>query len=159
MRRRPQVHRELPLSAEQVLARLRDALDHKDAVCDGVVGANEVSLTVREADRRVWSPWVSLEVRAADGGSTLHGNIGPNPSLWGLFVAIYATLVFGAIAGTVYAFVQWTLGWPPTGAWAATGALVALSGACGVDLLGRNKSQGQRDTLHAFIDASLAVGE
>jgi len=159
IRSRPKVHVEIPLPPQQVLEQFRSALEPQDALCQGHVGGSELSLTVRDADQHIWSPWVSLEVRGSESGTTLHGNIGPKPQLWSLFVAIYALLVFAFIGSTVYAIVQLTLNWPLTGVGAAAAALVALSGACSVDLMGRRQSEAQRDTLHHFIDLALNGGE
>ncbi len=145
----------VPLDQTVVLGRFRERLTQPDAPCQGHVGRGELSLTIRQDQQHAWSPWVSLDVYPSQDGTTLRGHIGPAPHLWGLFVAIYATFVFGFIAGTVYGYVQWSLGWDPVGFKIGVGSLVALGASCGVDLAGRRVGQGQMDVIHDFIEATL----
>ena len=159
MRPRPLVHLLLPLPPADVLARVRARLEDPACPCEGAVGSRELSLEPRAPRRHVFSPWISLEVRAHPSGASMRGRFGPHPHLWGLFVLLYATLVAAFIAGTTYGFVQWTLGDTPSGLYLGGGALLGLSLACSVDLLGRRVGREQMDTVHAFLAATLPEGE
>jgi len=85
--------------------------------------------------------------------------MGPEPSLWTGFVFVYAALVALFVGGTTYGLVQASLGEVPTGGWAAGAALVGLTGACGLDLLGRRLGRDQMDAIRSFVIRTLPDAE
>ncbi|MEZ4236996.1 MAG: hypothetical protein R3F59_12755 [Myxococcota bacterium] len=151
MRERPVVDLVTPLPAEEVLARFAQRLIPDDRPCDGHVGRRELSLLVREADRHVFSPWLSLEVTPGPEGTEMRGHFGPHPNLWSLFVALYATQVFVFLGGTMFGWVQLQMGDPPIGLLYAGAALLGLACSCGVDLAGRRAGAPQMQRVRAFI--------
>ena len=151
MRARPSVAYRVSVEQDVVFEGFRAALKEPGCPCSGTVGRQEITLHLQDDRRRPWSPWLQLRVESDESGTLLLGKMGPQPNLWTAFVFIYSCLVAAFVAGTMYGFVQSTLGDSPSGLYAAMGALVGLSGACGLDLLGRRLSQGQMGTIRGFV--------
>jgi len=151
MRARPSVAYRVSTAQEAVFDDFSKALQDPGCPCSGTVGRQEITLHIRDDRRRSWSPWLQLRVESDESGTLLLGKMGPQPNLWTAFVFIYSCLVAALIAGTMYGFVQSTLGASPSGLYVAVGALVGLSAACGLDLLGRRLSQGQMGTIRGFV--------
>lgn len=154
MRPRPLVDFDVPVPPDAVLERIKAALQ-PDAPCTGHVGRKEFSLEVAGEARHPFSPRVSLEVQATEGGAHVRGRFGPHPNLWTLFVFLYSAQVAVFVGGSVYGYVQNLLDQSPTGLYAAGGALVTLALSCSVDLLGRAKGKEQMATVCGFIHQTL----
>jgi len=151
MRARPRVEYHVEQSKQQVLDGFAAALAD-GGECTGNVGRRDITLHLHPARRKLWSPWLQLRVEDDDdGGCTLVGTMGPQPNLWTAFVFVYSALVAAFIGGTMYGLVQLALEEPPTGLAATAAALVALAGACGLDLLGRRLGQGQMGIIRGYV--------
>lgn len=154
---RPRVDERVALPPDEVLRRCREALDAGLCECVGHVGRQHLTLFVPESERRFWSPWLQVEVLPDAQGAQLVGRFGPEPRVWGLFVAIWAVLVFGWIGGVMYGSVQLSLGWPPTGFAVAALSTLGLIGSCGVNIAGQRATQHQMDRARAFLSRTLAT--
>lgn len=158
MRERPLVDLVIDEPPAQVLHRLETGLaDCKE--CLGHVGRSEVSFYVAEPHRHVFSPYLSLEVRPSPQGSRLRGRFGPEPHLWTLFLAIYASFLAVVAAGSVYGSVQVALGLGYSGLLVSAAALLGLGVACGVDLIGRSRGARQMHHIRQFIGRTLPEAE
>lgn len=154
---RPEVHWTVAMPVPVVLEAFERALSHPDCPCRGFAGRREVTLRVGDARHRMWSPWLQLEVREAEGGSgtELLGVMGPRPELWTAFVFVYAALCAITLGGAVYGGVQANLGWAPTGFFATGAGLLGLGASCGTDLAGRRLGRGQMGILRGFAERTL----
>jgi hypothetical protein len=99
-------------------------------------------LFVREEDRRLWSPYLSVQVEPRGEGSLLRGRFGPHPELWTLYMFAYAAVGFLTVMGLMLGFVQWQSGMDP---WGFRGA---LAGGPGLALLYVVSATGQRLGAH-----------
>lgn len=157
MRARPYLQLELPLPPEEVLSRFERALCVEGAPCAGHVGSRELSLVVREAERHLFSPTISLEIRPAERGASVRGTFGPHPTLWTAFVLIYSALLFGVLISGSLGLVQWSLGMPAWGLWLAAGLAGVELLACAVDLGGRRIGATQMARMRRFVCGTLDV--
>lgn len=155
MRARPTVRYIVDLPPTEILARFQKNLETDVGPCTGTVGRQEVTLFIGDERRRLWSPFLQLGVTGQEGGSLVHGTMGPQPNLWTAFVFVYASLLVVFTAGTMYGFVQSTLDQSPTGLAAAALGLVGLAGSCGLDLLGRKLGAGQMGILRGAVQRTL----
>lgn len=153
MRQRPHVELRVPRPADEVRAAFREALAAEGAVCVGGVHADQVVLHL--AERAWWSPWLQLRLVDEGDATRLSGVMGPAPSLWTGFVFVYSALVAVFVAATAFAMVELSLGWTPTSLPFVALALVGLGGACGIDLLGRHRGQGQMGLLRGFVGRAV----
>ncbi|WP_457654007.1 hypothetical protein [Rhodocaloribacter sp.] len=140
-----------------VLARLRDQLEHTDCPCTGQIAGKHVHLRVDERDRRLWSPHLDVEVEPYDGGALLRGHFGPHPDVWTFFVALYAVLAFAVMVGLLFGASQWMLGTPPVALWAVPAALVLAAVIYGLALLGQRLSQDHMRRLRSFVEKAGGV--
>ncbi len=151
MRARPRIAYAVPFSTEEVFERFRRALEDENCPCTGSVGRQEVTLHLEQGSRKIWSPYLQLAVVEEDGQTVVRGVMGPQPNLWTAFVFVYAVHLVAFTAGTMYGFVQYTLGEAPTGLAVAGLALVGLALSCGADLTGRKLGQGQMGIIRGMV--------
>ncbi|GMV06389.1 MAG: hypothetical protein AMXMBFR53_26650 [Gemmatimonadota bacterium] len=76
-------------------------------------------LYVPDAERRLWSPYLSirLDEEGEGGGCTLFGRFAPHPEVWTFFMFLYFLVAFVALFGATLAYVQWASGQPAWGLW------------------------------------------
>lgn len=160
-RMRPRVDLCVDVSQREVLDRLKHRLATKSSV-QGTVLSRHVELLVDPSERHTWSPWLSLDVDELDGqeqaeqtGQTercrIHGKFGPHPHVWTLFLAVYAVLACGAIAGAMYGMAQLTLGVSPWALWAVPIAGVLTLCTYLLALTGKKLGGEQMSQMCAFM--------
>jgi hypothetical protein len=155
-RLRPRYRLRSPLRPGELRARLAAALASPDASCRGQVDDDKIELVPR-GDHHFWTPELRARVDDADDGdgSVLAGKFGPTPAVWTLFTIIYIHLAFIAVAGSVYAMAQLTLGHPPSAAWAVPICLaLALLLRLGVQI-GQSLGADQIETIRAFVAGAV----
>jgi len=158
-RMRPRFEVVVPQPAPDVLAHIQTRLDDPDCLCTGSIVGKHVHLEVPPADRTYWSPHLWVDVYPSEGASLIHGLFGPHPSVWTMFIAMYAVLGFGAVLALLIAFSQYTLGRPPTALWAVplTTALAVIVYL--VALTGQRLSYAQMVQLREIVDAAVGQQE
>jgi len=112
---------------------------------------------VKEDERRVWSPCLSVQVEPAPEGSLLRGRFGPHPELWTLFMFLYTAVGFLAVMGLMLGFVQWQSGLEAWGFWGAYLGFPGLGVLYAVSATGQRLSAHQMEELRERID-ELVVG-
>jgi hypothetical protein len=135
---RPRIELELADDPDRVMAALRSRL-RACPRCTGVSVGRHAELFVPEAERRVWSPWLSVTAEEnAVGGSVLRGRFSPHPHVWTLYMFLAFGLGFALLVGVTWGYAQWAMGETP---W----ALVSLPlGAAGLAALYLASLVGQR---------------
>jgi len=111
---------------------------------------------VKEEERRLWSPCLSVQVEPAPRGSLLRGRFGPHPELWTLFMFIYTAVGFLAVMGLILGFVQWQSGMSPWGFWAAAFGFGGVGILFAVSATGQRISAHQMTELKERVDALLS---
>ena len=154
---RPKIELRLADPPEQVAERLRRGLA-ESSCCEGVSVGRHAEIFVPEAERRVWSPWLSITVEPwDDGGSRVRGRFGPHPNLWTLYMFCAFALVFAGFGSLVWGMAQWALGGQP---WALSGILLsAFAGAVlyGSSVLGQRLGSEQMRAQHQLVLTMLGV--
>ncbi|MGW8266291.1 MAG: hypothetical protein ACWGSQ_07980 [Longimicrobiales bacterium] len=110
---------------------------------------------VKDSERRVWSPCLSVQVEPAPAGSLLRGRFGPHPELWTLFMFLYAAVGFLAVMGLMLGFVQWQSGLEAWGFWGAYLGFPGLGALYAVSATGQHLSAHQMEELRERLDALL----
>lgn len=155
-RPRPRFELELDGPPQRVMQTLRDRL--RD--CPGCTGAsigNHAELFVPEAERRPWSPWLSVTVEdGARGGSLLRGRFGPHPAVWTLYMFLAFGLGFALLVAAAWGYAQWAMDVTP---WALY--LVPVILALGVllyavSLVGQRLGAEQIDELRSTLEDLVA---
>jgi len=107
---------------------------------------------VREEERRIWSPCLSVQVEPEKEGALLKGRFGPHPELWTLFMFLYAGVGFLALMGLMLGFVQWQSGMEPWGFWGAYLGFPGLVALYAISAAGQRLSAYQMEELRGRID-------
>ncbi|MGF1467291.1 MAG: hypothetical protein ACFCGT_14285 [Sandaracinaceae bacterium] len=142
---------------EAVRARILAGLRAEGCPFRGGAAGDYVELGLPEAEQHYWSPQLRLWFEIGDDGSAvLEGRFGPQPHVWTLYLALYAHLVFAAIAALMYGLSQMMLGRSPwalalVGVFALLIALVYLSAFYGQGL-GSEEMFAMRTWLNEHLD-------
>ncbi len=114
-------------------------------------------LYVPEAERRVWSPYLSLRVDEAEEGSEVFGRFGPHPEVWTFFMFIYFGVAFLVAFGTTFAYVQWASNEPAWALWSVWLGVPCLALIHMVSAVGRRWGQDQMRELRSTLDEVMAT--
>ena len=116
-------------------------------------------LTVPEAQRHFWSPWLTIEVSPRGGGTHLFSRFSPHPSVWTAFSFGYLglgsiTAVALAIAGSGMlvrgAEQPWAL-------WVAGACALCMIAMWWISQIGQRIARAQMTTLAAELDRAVAA--
>lgn len=155
VRMRPRFEVVVPCSSRVAAERLHASLGRADARCRGKVFGSHAVLHVPEAQERVWSPFLSVDLVGMGDDTVVRGLFGPKPSVWTLFVAAYAVCTFLAIAAVGFAYAQWSLGQPMWALSVAGGAALGALATYGFARYGQARGRDQMDLLRGFLDTAL----
>lgn len=154
---RPRFQQEVPLSAEETLARLRTALKQSDSPIIGFVADHHVTLKIPYEKQHFWSPQLALEVEAQESGqgALIRGLFGPQPSVWLMFMFMYSVIGVICLFVAITGFSQMSLGIPAPVLWvlpvgAGLAIFLYLSAKTG-ERLGRDEMH----QLKGFLDDTL----
>ncbi len=75
--------------------------------CTGMSVGRHAELFVPQAERRVWSPWLSVTAHERGDGTVLKGRFAPHPSVWTLYLFLSFGLGFALLVGTSLGYAQW----------------------------------------------------
>lgn len=148
---RPVFEIETELGADALMERVRARLP-RCPHCTGVSVGRHAELFVTEAERRLWSPWLSVTAEDRGDKSLLRGRFAPHPNVWTLYLFIAFGLGFALLVGTTWGYAQCATGRTP---WALASVPMIL--ALGVLLylasqLGQKLGSRQMDRLRVALD-------
>ena len=148
---RPRFEVEAELDADALMERVRARLPQCPH-CTGVSVGRHAELFVPEAERRLWSPWLSVTADDRGKKAVLRGRFAPHPNVWTLYLFLAFGLGFALLVGTTWGYAQWATDRTP---WALAsvpiiftlGALLYLASQVGQKLGGE-----QMDRLRSALD-------
>lgn len=155
-RLRPLFRLTLPIARERLTECVRASLSQADSRIVGQVMRRHVELTIRSADRHVWSPHLSLDLFDEDGGTLLRGRYAPHPHLWMLIAAVYGLLSLAAIACVVWAMSQCILGVAPWAFWGVPLCAAGIALTWLASAIGQGLAQPQMHELQTFLEDCTA---
>jgi len=113
---RPRFEIELDLEADALMDRVRERLP-KCPHCTGVSVGRHAELFVPDAEKKLWSPWLTVTADEHDNGSLLRGRFAPHPNVWTFYLFLAFALGFALLVGTSWGYAQWATDRTP---WAFT---------------------------------------
>lgn len=123
----------------------------------GVSDRDHFLLTVPASEQRIWSPWLTIDITARDGGAHLFARFGPHPSVWTGFAFTYLTLGLGLVFSLVFAGAQAMVG---GGLWSLAisgGVLVAAAGMWTASRVGLRLARDQMEAVRHELDRAIAA--
>lgn len=109
---RPRFEIETDLQADALMERVRERLPNCPH-CTGVSVGRHAELFVPDAERRLWSPWLSVTADEHERGSLLRGRFAPHPNVWTFYLFLAFGLGFALLVGSTWGYAQWATGLPP----------------------------------------------
>ena len=152
---RPRYEAFVPVAQTELVARVRRRMERAEPRVHAVMADKHLELLVDPSDRHFWSPWLSVDIEAAEGGSAIRARFGPHPAVWTLFMTIYIALSFITLGAGIYALALWTLGHEPWPLWLVPLAFALMGGAYVATLIGQGMGSDQTYILQAALDDML----
>jgi hypothetical protein len=154
-RMRPSFERFVAASPAVVQRHFRNFVAASGRGYAGQFYPNHIIINVPPSQAHFWSPQLSLDLESRDGGTLIRGLYSPRPSVWTMFMALYAMVGFGGLIGLFFGVSQWSLGMNAYGLW--SGPAAAVLGGCvySLALVGQWLSQDQIAALQSFAEGAL----
>lgn len=113
---------------DELARRLARRLERPCCPCHGVSAGHHAELFVRDADRHLWSPWLSVTIEPADEPEVarVRGRFGPHPQVWTGFMFGYFGIGTAAVFALMLGVSQSVVKETPWGYPAALAGLVAV---------------------------------
>ena len=129
----------------------------------GQAGAGDhFALTIEDARRHFWSPWLMVDVSAGDRGTHVFARFTPHPSVWTGYAFAYMTLASIGFFSLIFAYACSVSGshggataWIPWIAPVCAGVAFLLWASAQV---GQRLARAEMDDLKHCLDAGLAAG-
>lgn len=160
----------VPYTADETVRRLRAAIADPEFSGLAQSAGRVVELKITAAERRFWSPHLSVQIGNDSLGQTtatdpagpvahLVGRFSPRPEIWTMFMAAYLSTTFCIASAAVWGYVQWFMGNAP---WALLGipiGVVIVLALHAMSLTGQSLSRDQmellRDQFHAAMQSAF----
>lgn len=98
------------LSFNEIVEKVKLALDDTNAPVKGTVLESHIILKIPLAKQHYWSPQLDLNIEETRNGSLIKGRFGPRPSVWLMFIFFYSILAFISLMIMIMGFAQMNLG-------------------------------------------------
>ena len=151
-RMRPTFAVDLPLPGDEAARRLQYQLGVSQFAAASMGSGRFADLVVDEADRRIWSPQLSIHIEDRSGGSVLRGRFAPRPDLWTFIMFVYFFMAFLMLFGAALGYVQWTMDDRPWGLWATPLGVAVIGILHGASQIGQRLGDEQMRQLRARLD-------
>ena len=157
LKMQPTFRMHVPVSADQAMIKIRQAINTPE-LNNYVVSAGQcVDYKIEAADRRFWSPHLSVQLQDTESGAELFGRFSPRPEIWTMFMAIYFVAAITICGALIYAYVQWFLGSYPWALMVIPINLVIIVGLHAASLIGQSLSADQMQLLRTRLDRTLQI--
>ncbi len=151
-RMRPTFVITLPLPADEAARRLQYQLGMSEFADESMGVGRFVDLVVDEADRRIWSPQLSITIEDRDDGSVLRGRFAPRPDLWTFIMFVYFFMAFLMLFGASFGYVQWTMDDRPWGLLALSIGAVVIASLHVASRIGQRLGDEQMHQVRSRLD-------
>ncbi len=154
-RMRPTFSIPLNVTVDEAVERLQARLASPEYSSGGVTLGHCTELYVDAAERRLWSPHLSIELEEAEEGSVLNGRFSPRPEIWTFLMFVYITMATTAFFGAALAYAQWVVGATLWGLAVMVFSVLAIVLLHGISLVGQRLSRHQMEDLKRRLDMIL----
>lgn len=159
LRMRPTFERHLSCSPDAAVEALQGHVEQSDDGYSGAFYDKHVIINVPRDDAWFWSPQLSLDLQSTNGGTRLRGVYGPRPSVWTMFMAMYAIAAFVGFIGGIVGLTQLSIDMSATALWAVPAAVTLAVFTYALALVGQWLSRDQIDALQAYAERALDDAE
>ena len=122
---------------------------------EGDMRGSHVQVMVPTAERHMWSPWLTFDVREEAGGTRLEGRFSPHPAAWTLYMALYAMLGFTGLGLLFFGVSQWLADQTPTALWGLPVLAIMAGLLYGVPFIGQGLTAQQMCAMRLFVSGCV----
>lgn len=153
---RPTFSVSLALPRDEAIAAIRARLTETPEMAGRWRGKGLwAELYLPDAERRIWSPYLSIRIDEGQEGSLLFGRFAPRPEVWTFFMFLYFLVAFIVLFGATLGYVQWASGEAAWGLWAVWIGLPLIAAIHGASAVGARLGQDQMRRLRLELDDLL----
>jgi len=156
---RPHFDLVVQLPVEEVMVRLAERFEDARGTWVGHIAGTHAQLVVPRSERHLWSPWLSFSVQEREDGTLLTGRFAPHPSVWTMYMAFYAMLLFSMLGLGFFGLSQWIAGEAPTMLWSLPIGLVVGLGLYGSAFVGQGLTARQMGSMRSFVEDCFPPGQ
>lgn len=106
IRFRPTFQLDTPYASSETKRRIEATLEMNADEFHTQFKERHAMISIAEAKRHFWSPWLHLEVRESESGSLVAGRFSPHPSIWTGFMFAYLSLGVLIFFSAIFGFSQ-----------------------------------------------------
>lgn len=154
---RPYFAIKLNENIESIAQKVQSALNSDSPTCQGWVDQEYASLYLPEIEQHFWSPHLSLTFDTDESGSILRGRYGPKPTVWTMFLFIYAIIGFALLIITIIGLSNYSLDRSAAILWWIPVLLFLFLSLYLVAFFGQKLGHDQMLVLHQFIENALDI--
>lgn len=122
----------------------------------GVGDHFQLDIAPRDPARHFWSPHLTIEVRASDGGSVVAGRFNPSPAIWTAYLLGSLALLTIAVGGSMWGVAQVMLHESPWALLAMPICTVVGAVMWWASAVGQRLARAQMDDMHRAVEAVVA---
>lgn len=148
---------DVPTDSQQTIAALRTAIADPELRDHAITAGTCIEFSIAPAQRRFWSPHLSIQISPLAAGSQLYGRFSPRPEIWTMFMAIYGVVLILMFAAAIYGYVQWMLGSAPWAFILLPAGAALIGGLHAASLIGQNLSADQMQLLRSRLDRAIEL--
>lgn len=120
-RLRPTFTVQLPMVVDDAMIAIRKQIADRKPYGKIVSKGRCVEMFVADDDKRMWSPYLSIQAQEEGGETVLFGRFSPCPEVWTFVIFLYAMNAFFIVFGAMFAYGQWFIEQFP---WGLIGVIV-----------------------------------
>ena len=154
---RPRFKVETPASIDELVDKIKSALNQEGASCQGGVHVMGGTISLPYEEQHYWSPQLSLSFEKTEHGTIVRGLYGPRPSVWGMFVFFYAIIAIATMIVATIGLSRLTLGGSAGILWFVPLLLLIFLSLYLVSYTGQKVGKKQMITLHRFIEQATGL--
>jgi hypothetical protein len=156
LRARPRFELRSPYDPLELGRRVKAEIATDDTV-EGLVLGDRIELLPRSSEQRLWSPQLTCDLAADDGGSILSCRFGPHPDVWTMYLAMHAIGAAATLGAAIYGASQHLAGQTPWALWALPAAPLMAALVWGLAFVGQNLGSEQMYALRRFLEKTVDV--
>ena len=156
---RPRYKFSSPDSPEGIRSRIKTALkdpERNHYSLQHRSTSNQLLIAFPARHRHFWSPTLDVNLeKAAEGKTTIRVLIGPEPSIWTMFMFFYTIGSLMTLAGFILGYSQYTLGHGPWYLFLIPGGFLVVGFFYLAAMAGKSRAQAQMHILKEFLEQAI----
>jgi hypothetical protein len=152
---RPTFTVELPMQVDDAMQVIRQEIGSPECYGRVVSAGHCVEFFVDDKDKRLWSPYLSVQAQQEEQRTVLFGRFSPRPEVWTFVMFLYAINSFLVIFGAMFGYGQWAIERTPWALACIPVGVVCIAAIHISSMIGQRLSADQMHRLRDCLDQVL----